>query len=247
MKRTITIVAIVCLSIAAVADDRSDTLKRRWRSEAARGRALTYPSLNWDDLTDGTWGLACSHQQYYSRPGNNAGKRNEERIVVLKVLKRLDEDDRALISVEGQIAWQQRVNFANRSYFDLRFLNTRSVVLAEGFRFDSVVDGTVWQVNEPVEVSGNYQYKSKDGMQTIKIIRPTVLLPLPRDQFGLGVGMRTWTSNKGGHTTDATYLSYTAKDGLVHLIKRDGKRIDVPLDKLSEADRNFVRAKTKQR
>lgn len=49
---------------------------------------------------------------------------------------------------------------------------------------------------------------------------------------------RTWTSRKGGHTTEAKIISFA--NGSVTMENRDGKKIKVPVDKLSEEDGRYI-------
>src|SRR5262245_20512105 len=49
---------------------------------------------------------------------------------------------------------------------------------------------------------------------------------------------RTWTDRGGKFTVEATFVEL--HDGTVGLLRADGKRIDVPLDKLSDADAKYV-------
>lgn len=50
--------------------------------------------------------------------------------------------------------------------------------------------------------------------------------------------VRTWTDRSGQHTTEAELLSVGGK--AVKLRRTDGKQLTVPLDRLSEADQDFV-------
>jgi hypothetical protein len=52
--------------------------------------------------------------------------------------------------------------------------------------------------------------------------------------------MRTWTAAAGGFTVEAEFIELKPGD-VVHLRTKDGRDIDVPLDKLSPADRAIVR------
>jgi hypothetical protein len=52
-------------------------------------------------------------------------------------------------------------------------------------------------------------------------------------------GFRTWSDKSGMHQTRAKYVG--KEDGYVKLEKADGKIVHVPLDKLSDADQNFVK------
>jgi hypothetical protein len=49
---------------------------------------------------------------------------------------------------------------------------------------------------------------------------------------------RTWSDRAGKFTVEATFVEL--KDGTVGLMRADGKRIDVPLEKLSDADAKYV-------
>jgi uncharacterized cupin superfamily protein len=49
---------------------------------------------------------------------------------------------------------------------------------------------------------------------------------------------RTWTDASGEHKTDAKFVGIIA--GKVKLIKRDGSSVQVPLDKLSDEDREWI-------
>jgi hypothetical protein len=49
---------------------------------------------------------------------------------------------------------------------------------------------------------------------------------------------RTWTDAKGTHTTEAKYGGMASDT--VRLIKRDGITVEVPLEKLSEEDREWI-------
>ncbi len=54
--------------------------------------------------------------------------------------------------------------------------------------------------------------------------------------------VRTWTDSTGKHKFDAELLS--TKDGKVRLRGADGKEVSVPLDRLSDADREFVNSRS---
>jgi len=53
-----------------------------------------------------------------------------------------------------------------------------------------------------------------------------------------GPQCRTWTDRSGKHRTEASFVE--AKDGKVTLKKKDGATISVPLESLSNADREYV-------
>jgi hypothetical protein len=51
---------------------------------------------------------------------------------------------------------------------------------------------------------------------------------------------RTWSDRAGKFNVEATFVEL--KDGTVGLMRADGKRIDVPLERLSDADAKYVRS-----
>ncbi|MEM9478400.1 MAG: SHD1 domain-containing protein [Verrucomicrobiota bacterium] len=71
---------------------------------------------------------------------------------------------------------------------------------------------------------------------------PTLILLMIFHVFLHAVGARTWTS-VDGKKIEAEFIE---TDGETVTIRRDdGRQFTLPLDKLSEADRNFVRKKAK--
>lgn len=63
-------------------------------------------------------------------------------------------------------------------------------------------------------------------------------VPLLAGQPGKESGARRWTDSTGKYTVEAEFVGF--KDGKVQLKKEDGKTITVPIDKLSEADQEFM-------
>ncbi|MGA2257530.1 MAG: SUMF1/EgtB/PvdO family nonheme iron enzyme [Thermoguttaceae bacterium] len=55
--------------------------------------------------------------------------------------------------------------------------------------------------------------------------------------------LRTWTDSTGKYTIQAEFVD--SKDGKVRLKKQDGKEVTIPVEKLSDADREFVRQQSK--
>jgi TolB-like protein len=52
-------------------------------------------------------------------------------------------------------------------------------------------------------------------------------------------GYRIWKTQSGGYTTKATLLKF--EDGVVQLEKQDGKVVSLPIEKLSNADQEYVK------
>jgi len=57
--------------------------------------------------------------------------------------------------------------------------------------------------------------------------------------------LRTWTDSTGKHTVEAEFVDVT--DGNVRLRTEEGRMINIPLERLSEADQEFVRGENKAR
>jgi len=55
--------------------------------------------------------------------------------------------------------------------------------------------------------------------------------------------LRQWADATGTHKIEAVYLG--AAEGLVHLRRKDGREIQVPLQSLSETDQQYVQEKQK--
>jgi hypothetical protein len=55
--------------------------------------------------------------------------------------------------------------------------------------------------------------------------------------------IRTWSDSTGKHKVEAEFVEL--KDQKVTLRRKDGKAITIALEKLSEADRSFVRSQSK--
>jgi thiol-disulfide isomerase/thioredoxin len=56
----------------------------------------------------------------------------------------------------------------------------------------------------------------------------------------VGAEVRTWSDASGKHSIEAEFVSL--QGGNVRLLREDGKEITLPLEKLSKADQNFVKA-----
>src|SRR5262245_55041514 len=56
--------------------------------------------------------------------------------------------------------------------------------------------------------------------------------------------IRTWTAASGGFTVEAEFIELKPGD-VVHLRTKDGRDVDVPLDRLSPGDREIIGQPTK--
>ena len=58
---------------------------------------------------------------------------------------------------------------------------------------------------------------------------------------------RTWTDASGTHKTEAAFLRYERDGGNVHLQKKDGGTLAVPMDRLSRKDQSYVKQELSRR
>jgi hypothetical protein len=72
--------------------------------------------------------------------------------------------------------------------------------------------------------------------------KPTAPPAAPPPPPPLGPDSRVWTTGDGKHRVAAKYLGTSADGQKVILQRNDGKRIEVPIDQLSEADRKYIEA-----
>jgi uncharacterized protein (TIGR03067 family) len=88
----------------------------------------------------------------------------------------------------------------------------------------------------PAKRPTEFKTKPGDGLHLVVFRRrPPAPLAAPR----------TWTDNTGAHRVTAQYVDQSP--GAVRIKKVDGKIVAVPLDRLSEADRQYVLQRTVKR
>ena len=71
----------------------------------------------------------------------------------------------------------------------------------------------------------------------------TIALTIYFSSAGLHAELRTWTASSGGFTVDADFVQLLPGN-VVRIKLPTGETRDVPLDKLSAADQEYVRTKT---
>lgn len=59
--------------------------------------------------------------------------------------------------------------------------------------------------------------------------------------------MRTWTSGGGSHKTEAEFVKISDDGKIITIRWEDGKEKDIPLDKLSKADQEYVKKQTEKK
>jgi hypothetical protein len=80
-------------------------------------------------------------------------------------------------------------------------------------------------------------YDTLASQSTVPVLEP-IDIAAHLDKFTRKDEAREWTSASGGHKTIAVFIGY--ERGAATLVRLDGKRLRLPLAKLSEADRKFI-------
>lgn len=108
-----------------------------------------------------------------------------------------------------------------------------------GFSTNDLVDGQNVRLLGLVEVMGTKTFDTAAGSQkTVRVVR---LVEPDDEQIPPVVKPREWTSGDGKYKVEAI-LMFVANDSAV-LEKLDGKRVTVPLKRLSAEDQEFIRKK----
>lgn len=160
--------------------------------------------------------------------------------------------DKALISVSG-----------------LEVSSLSRLAMLSGFSTKGMTDGSVWTIDEPVEITGTTTYTTVDGSTSTVLVLEcnsgkikAIKAKLEADQEALrkatieraeaekehkeaieAAKWRTWSDTSGNHKTEAKFSGLLA--GKVKLTKRDGSSIQVPLDQLSDEDREWISTRRK--
>ena len=88
-----------------------------------------------------------------------------------------------------------------------------------------------------------YGMEQEKFLRAAKIVSATtsVIMALTFAATGLSGELRTWKSANGNYSAEAEFVELTT-DGSVRLKRKDGNVVTVPLDRLSDADKEFVRS-----
>jgi hypothetical protein len=105
-------------------------------------------------------------------------------------------------------------------------------------------DGASTKLDGLYFVSGTKSYDAEVGRATVPVLKRIDLARF-EEKFTRKSEMRKWKSSKGEHTTDAILVHVA--EGTATLLRSDGKSLDVPLEKLSDGDRQFIRDSLKTR
>lgn len=110
-----------------------------------------------------------------------------------------------------------------------------------------VTDGRVDMTTTVLHVTGTTTYDMEDEQNTVFVLEPFDLEPAKaawKELHSRPVAKttkpspRTWTSADGKFTFEATFVGQTG--GIVKLRKADGKVVELPAEKLSDADRAWI-------
>lgn len=95
--------------------------------------------------------------------------------------------------------------------------------------------------------SANYRLESVKALADPGTITGVLVIPVGRQPSAPvnAVESRTWHDVSGKFKTDARFVSMTA--GVVTLRKTDGSTVKVPMDKLSEEDREWIEARRREK
>lgn len=120
-----------------------------------------------------------------------------------------------------------------------------TLLWVSGYPTQDVADDSVVVLSGYWEVVGKRQYESTRGSsKTVFEIRHfdvTPYLPAKATTESKPPVLRTWSDASGTFTVKAEFRGLAA--GKVKLRTEDGREIQVPLDRLSKADKEFITAK----
>ena len=104
-----------------------------------------------------------------------------------------------------------------------------------------LICGCTSSVPEAADVSGNTVSTTRTS-QTQESNPRTTLLEFQSDLSGNQFvnGMRQWKDNENRFSINAELLEVSIRDRSIKLLKENGITIDVPVDRLSRHDRNFL-------
>lgn len=227
-------------SRSASAQDKrtADRLTGRWKQQAKTGHPFSYPPLIWHAISDrgGDWGW-IEPDMTYDRRGPISWK------AVFRVHEILSETQAIVDVLITQNTSHTVPGFgamANETG------GAKYRVLFREFDFRGIIENEPFEWRGAVLVSGTHSVVRADGSMVELIgIETTTLPPLPKHAAELGIGLRTWHDDTGRHTIRAGFGSIN-HDKVV-LVKSDGDRIEVPVDRLSKADQREIEKLTELR
>jgi hypothetical protein len=168
--------------------------------------------------------------------------------VITRVLQVLD-DNRMLLAVDIY-GWQREMYRGSPGGSGrvalgapTPVLDRTVVILLSGAQTSNVADGQQIRLSGGFHVTGTHSYESPSGRSTVWQLEPWSLPSLkelgPKPEPEPEPVTRTWTSSDSKYTTEAEYVDQTEES--VRLKKTDGSVITVRINKLSKADRDWLR------
>ena len=215
-----------------------ERLNGRWKQQAKTGQPFSYPKLVWHAVSDrgGDWGWIEPNWTYHRR-GPVIWK---SEFSVQEILSETEAIVDVLITQKTIQSVQGFIVVMNETR------NARYSFLFRKFDFRDIIENEPFQWHGAVTVSGTHSVMRADG-STVKLIgiETTTPPPLPKHAAELGIGLRTWHDDTGKHSTRAGFDS--VDHDKVVLVKPDGVRIEVPVDRLSKADQREIEKLTEVR
>jgi hypothetical protein len=125
-----------------------------------------------------------------------------------------------------------------------------TLVLFSGFPTSGITDGKALGMPQFIIITGTTTYATAaGGTKTVLVVKPLDFNSLKMSDKELreareaaeAARWRTWTDSTGAHKTEAKFGGLVT--GKVTLIKRNGTSVEVPLEKLSAEDQEWIKAK----
>lgn len=124
-------------------------------------------------------------------------------------------------------------------------------VLIRGVDTSKATNGVKFSLFHPVIIQDTYSYTSVSGSgRTVLVLevnekKLTELVEAQRAAAEAAL-YRVWTDDTGEHTFEGKFLEFSGNAAKLQR-KDNGKQIDVPLSRLSQADRDWIRDELKAR
>lgn len=195
----------------------SEYLMEFWKKQASESEDFAYPKLMWKDFRGGEVG-------FFRGDGTIPDKEGYATATICKVQQIISESE-ALVVV--------RLIYPDGKVDEKPYL-------FRGFDFAKYADDQWFEEQHVAIVNGTYKYETAiGGTKTVFVIEKVDVPKVPEHPAFLGVGMRLWTDVTGEFSVQAAF--YKVEKGSAHLVKEDGKVIQVPVSRLSEADQALMR------
>jgi hypothetical protein len=211
-----------------------ENLSRIWIQQAKSKEDFAYPRLMWHQINGnkGQWGWVKSNL-IYERRGS------ETRKAVFVVNEKLS-DTAAIVDVMITYYKPAYRSTSGNQGRPSQTTRTRRQFLFSGFDFDNTKEKQQLNYTGGVLFDGEHAENLRDGTQVnLPKLEPIELPPLPKHTAELGIGVSTWADHTGRFSVEASFVKL--RNDQVTLVTNDGRRIEVPLDRLAANDQNRIR------